>query len=141
MGFVNFIYLFLVAFSNSTKIFKWDIDDLEQVFCQNSIKKFNEQKDGFEQTREEANTFTKTKNKARSKLAIWPWEYNDSFEGECIEEGCQDSEVKGNLSYTSYTKGKRPSYRVATRSLLILVGPRTGPIRRPLRGLPLRTYM
>ena len=30
----------------------------------------------------------------RRKMAIWPWEYQDSFEGECIEEICEPSEIK-----------------------------------------------
>ena len=26
-------------------------------------------------------------------MQIWPWEYHDSFEGECIEEVCKPAEI------------------------------------------------
>ena len=92
------LLVLLFAHVYSTKIFKWDIDDLEQVFCRNSMSEEEKQGSQF-QTKEEGSQFLVSKSeKARSKLAIWPWEYNDSFEGECIEEGCSKAEVQGFTS-------------------------------------------
>jgi len=35
---------------------------------------------------------------ARKKQKVWPWEFNDTFEGECVEESCEKDEIKGNKS-------------------------------------------
>ena len=36
---------------------------------------------------------SKAPKAARRKLAIWPWEFQDKFEGECIEETCKPDEI------------------------------------------------
>ena len=79
--------LVLVNFATAEKIFKWDVENLEEVYCKNSRAKYLEINNigGEKIDEQDAKKFLK---KGRKKLAIWPWEYNDSFEGECIEEVC-----------------------------------------------------
>ena len=91
---MNLKLFVLVNFATSEKIFKWDVENLEEVYCKNSRSKYVEIHNlGKNQIDEkEAKKYLK---KGRKKLAIWPWEYADSFEGECIEEVCSKSEVDG----------------------------------------------
>ena len=91
---MNLKFFVLVNFATSEKIFKWDVENLEEVYCKNSRSKYVEIHNlGKNQIDEkEAKKYLK---KGRKKLAIWPWEYADSFEGECIEEVCSKSEVDG----------------------------------------------
>ena len=91
---MNLKLFVLVNFATSEKIFKWDVENLEEVYCKNSRSKYVEIHNlGKNQIDEkEAKKYLK---KGRKKLAIWPWEYADSFEGECIEEVCTKSEVDG----------------------------------------------
>ena len=86
--------LVLVNFASAEKIFKWDVENLEEVYCKNSRAKYLEINNigGEKIDEQDAKKFLK---KGRKKLAIWPWEYADSFEGECIEEVCTKSEVDG----------------------------------------------
>ena len=63
--------------------------DLEQVFCANSKKAFLDL-NANELSNIEASQMLKT---GRHKWTMWPWEIADSFEGECIEETCTQSEV------------------------------------------------
>jgi len=81
-----------VNFAAAEKIFKWDVENLEEVYCKNSRAKYLEINNigGEKIDEQDAKKFLK---KGRKKLAIWPWEYADSFEGECIEEVCTKSEV------------------------------------------------
>ena len=88
--------LVLLNFAAAEKIFKWDVENLEEVYCKNSRAKYLEINDigGEKIDGKDAKKFLK---KGRKKLAFWLWEYNDSFEGECIEEVCTKSEVVGEF--------------------------------------------
>ena len=105
---MNLKLFVLVNFASAEKIFKWDVENLEDVYCKNSRKKYVEFHN-LENNKIDGKEAKKLLKKGRKKLAIWPWEYADSFEGECIEEACDRSEVKGESN-----RGIGKSYRTVT---------------------------
>ena len=94
MAFKALWIIAIVAAEDSKTLFKWDIEDLETVFCENSMISFQREIDGTD--KQAASQFLKTEEtfkKGRRHMQIWPWEYHDSFEGECIEEICKPGEI------------------------------------------------
>ena len=106
---MNLKFIVLVHFATAEKIFKWDVENLEEVYCKNSRAKYLEINNigGNKIDEKDAKKYLK---KGRKKLAIWPWEYADSFEGECIEEVCTKSEVDGELSGCLINKGLKEGF-------------------------------
>ena len=97
----NRVWLF-VSGCLATKVFKWDVQDLEQVFCANSKKAFLDL-NANQLSNIEASQVLKT---GRHKWTMWPWEIADSFEGECIEETCTQSEVVEFCSRSDQVKNR-----------------------------------
>jgi len=82
--------LLLIRTCFANRLFRWDVPNLESVFCEHSKKAFTDLYENVLPKIEASQVLRKT---SRHKWTMWPWEIADSFEGECIEETCTKSEV------------------------------------------------